>query len=111
MHPPKNGINTWRLDAWPLPSYPHPHLLVVLHIDLCLLPLASRDLALEHNVNLTIGSSLHLRQVEVCRDQADETSGTPDVAALTTKVSTLHYVSNCHRKIRREKSLTVGLSM
>lgn len=87
------------------------HLLVVLHIDNRFLPLASRDFALEQDVNLAVGSTLHLRQVEVCRDQAKKTGGTPNVATLSAKVSTLQYVSKCPCKILRKMCPTVGLSI
>lgn len=88
----------------------HSHLLVVLHIDLGLLPLASRYLAVEHDVDLAVGAALHLRQPEVCADQAEQTSATPDVTALAAEVSALCYVSDCQRRTR-EGRLTVGLSM
>jgi hypothetical protein len=68
-------------------------------------------MTIEQDVNLAVGSTLHLRQVEVCRDQANETGGTPDVAAFAAKISTLHYVSKCYRKTWREKNPTVGLSI
>ncbi len=51
-------------------------------IDIHLLPLAGRDLALEHDVDLAVGAILHFRQEEVGRDQADESRGAPNVAAL-----------------------------
>jgi len=44
-----------------LPSNQNVHLLIVLYVDNLLLPLASWYLALEQNVNLTIGETLHLR--------------------------------------------------
>lgn len=71
------------------PSQPYPNLLVVLHIDHSVLPLASRDFTLEENVNLAIGSSLHLRQEEIRQDEANKTSSTPDVAAFTAEVRLL----------------------
>ena len=43
------------------------HLLVRLHIDLGLFPLASRHATPEQYVDLAVGQTLHLRQVEVCR--------------------------------------------
>lgn len=52
-------------------------------------PFASRHLALEQNVNLTVRPVLHLRKVEVGEDEAEETSATPDVSALATKVHAL----------------------
>lgn len=38
-----------------------PSLLIILDIDVCLLPLASRNTALEHDVDLTVRSASHLR--------------------------------------------------
>lgn len=49
-------------------SNPFDRLIIVLDVHDCILPLASRDLALEHDVNLAVGSPLHLRQEEVCSD-------------------------------------------
>src|ERR1017187_3326334 len=86
-------------------------LLVVLYINNCFRPLTSWDMTIKQDVNLAVGSILHLRQEEVCHDQAKETGATPDIAALPEKCSTLYYISNCHRKTRREKSPTVGLSI
>lgn len=49
------------LLPWQILDHPHEpltynsHLLVVLHIDNRLLPLASWDLALEQDINLTVG--------------------------------------------------------
>jgi hypothetical protein len=65
------------------------HLLVVLHIDNRLLPLAGWDLTVEQDINLTVRETLHLRKIEECRDQANEAGETPDVTALATKVSAL----------------------
>lgn len=45
------------------------NLLIIVDINLRLLPLASRDAALEHDVNLTVGSALHLGQEEVGDNQ------------------------------------------
>ena len=60
------------------------HLLIIIDIDLGLLPLACRDLALEHDVNLAVRSALHLRKEEVCSDETGETGTTPDVTTLAT---------------------------
>ena len=60
-----------------------------MHIDFGFGPLASRDLTIEQDVNLAVGSILHLRQEEVCHDEANRTCGTPDVATLATKGATL----------------------
>lgn len=57
-------------------------LLVFLHTNLRPFPLASRDAAVEHDINLTVGSTLHLRQLEICDDEAKQSGSTPDVAAL-----------------------------
>jgi len=59
-------------------------LLVVFDIDFRLLPFASRDVALEHDVNLAIGSTLHLRQAKVRDDQTKQSRTAPDVAALAS---------------------------
>lgn len=64
-------------------------LLVGRDIDMSLLPLAGRDLALEQDVDLAVGPVLHLGQVEECREEADEAGGAPDVAALAAQVGLL----------------------
>jgi hypothetical protein len=69
-------------------------LLVSCNINFGLGPLAGRNLALEQNVNLTVGAALHLRQEKVCQHKAEETSTTPDVTALATEVGLLLFVSN-----------------
>lgn len=63
--------------------------MVILDIDDRLLPLASGHLAVEQDVNLTVRPALHLRQVEVGHDEAEETGATPNVAALAAKVRAL----------------------
>ena len=45
---------------------------------------------MEQNVDFAVGSVLHLRQEEVCDDEAEEASATPDVTALATKVCFLY---------------------
>lgn len=60
-----------------------------MNIDDRLLPLAGWHLAFEQDVNLTVGQTFHLRQIEECRDQAAEAGETPDVTALAAKVSAL----------------------
>lgn len=60
------------------------HLLVVIDVNVRLLPLASWDLALEHDVNLAVGSVLHLGQLKVGGDQAEQTRRTPNVTALAS---------------------------
>lgn len=69
------------------------HLVVILDIDNSLLPLASGHLAVEQDVNLTVRSALHLRQEEVCHDEAEETSAAPNVAALAAEVGALWRLS------------------
>ena len=64
-------------------------LLVVLNIDDSLCPLAGWDLALEQDVNFAVRAVLHLGQEEVCHDEAEETSSTPDVTALAAEVGLL----------------------
>ena len=59
-----------------------PSLLVVVDVDDLLLPVPSIDLALEQNVDLTVRASLHLREMEVCRDETQEACSAPDVTAL-----------------------------
>ena len=71
----------------------HPYLLVVVDVDNRLAPLASRNLALEHDIDLTVGPTLHLRDVEVRHDEAHKASGTPDVTTLAAKVTTLKKVN------------------
>ena len=70
-------------------EYLLPHLVVILDIHDCLLPLAGRNSAVEKDVDLTIGSALHLRQEEVCQCEADETSASPDVTTFATKIGAL----------------------
>lgn len=71
-------------------------LLVGRNIDLGLGPLAGRNLALEQNVDLAIGAALHLRQIEECQGEAEETGTSPNVTALATKVGLLFCVSDCN---------------
>jgi hypothetical protein len=59
-------------------------LLIVLNINDSLLPLASWNTTLEHDVNLTIRSTLHLRKAEVGNDQTTESSSAPNVTTLAT---------------------------
>ena len=63
--------------------------MVLLNIDNRLLPLAGGHLAVEQDVNLTVRPALHLGQVEVGHEEAEETSAAPHVAALAAKVCTL----------------------
>lgn len=81
-------------------------LLVIVDIDVCLLPLASWNLALEHDVDLTVRSALHLRQLEVCNNQAEQASATPDITALASNCRMLATAG----KVYREKELTIAAS-
>lgn len=65
------------------------HLVVILDIDDCLLPLASGHLAVEQDVDFTVRPALHLGQVEEGHDEAEETGTTPHVTALSAKVCAL----------------------
>jgi hypothetical protein len=62
------------------------HLIIVLDIDDRLLPLASRHMTREQNVDLTEGPMLHLRDPDPRHDGADEGGASPDVAALAAQV-------------------------
>jgi plasmid stability protein len=75
-------------------------LLIGRNIDLGLGPLAGRNLALEQNVDLAVRAALHLRQVEVCQGEAEETSTGPNVTALATKVGRLLGVSSRNQNKR-----------
>lgn len=70
-------------------SYMLLHLLVVVDVDVSLLPLTSGNLAVEQDVNLAVGSVLHLRQEEERDNETEETSASPDITALAAKVSAL----------------------
>jgi hypothetical protein len=61
-------------------------LFVILHINNGLLPLPSRHLTLEQDVDLTEGSFFHLWNPDVRHGSADKGGPSPDVAALATKV-------------------------
>ena len=56
-------------------------LLIIVDVDNSPLPLASRDMTIEQDVDFAEGSTLHFWYVEVREDEADETSRGPDVAA------------------------------
>jgi hypothetical protein len=62
-------------------------LLVVVDVDDRLLPLASRDLPSEHDVDLAVTAVLHLRKLEVGDDQTSQTGGAPDVTTFSTKIA------------------------
>lgn len=68
-------------------------LLVSVELDDSLLPLAGRNLALEEDVDLTVRTTLHLRQEEVRHNETEETSASPDVTALSAEVGLLRCVS------------------
>lgn len=65
------------------------HLLVVVEVNGSLSPLASRDFAIEQDIDLTVGATLHLGEVKVGHDEAEETGTGPNVARLSSKVSGL----------------------
>ena len=67
-------------------------LLVVVDVDGHLLPLAGRDAAVEHDVDLAVRAALHLRQAKVRDDQTEKAGTAPDVAALATDC---RIVSDC----------------
>jgi hypothetical protein len=77
-------------------------LLVGLCVDLSLGPVTGVDLALEKDVDLTVRAVLHLWYKEVCQDEADETSSSPYVTALSAEVGFLFDVSNVQLKNWRE---------
>lgn len=59
-------------------------LLVVVDIDGSFLPFASRDFALKHDVDFTVGAVLHFRKFKVCDYEAEEARCAPDVTASAT---------------------------
>lgn len=59
-------------------------LLVVLCLDNRLLELSSRDATSEHDVDLAVRSTFHLRKTIVRRDPSREGGSTPHIAALAT---------------------------
>lgn len=71
-------------------------LLVVVDIDGSFLPFASRDFALEHDVDFTVGAVLHFRKFKVCDYEAEEARCAPDVTASATD-----YMSRKKKKILR----------
>ena len=73
-------------------------LLVGIDINLGFLPLARWYAALEHDVDLAIGSALHLRQAEVCCDQTHESGSAPDVAALRSNCAMSANARSRHRR-------------
>jgi hypothetical protein len=62
-------------------------LLVVVDVDDRLLPLASRDLPSEHDVDLAVRAICHLRKLEVGNNQTSQAGGAPDVTTFSTKIS------------------------
>lgn len=89
----------------------HLRLLVGLDVDNSLLPLAGGDLALEQNIDLAVRTALHLRQEEVCDDETEETSASPDITALSTEVGLLRCISIVLVQDFKRKKLTFVLSM
>lgn len=59
-------------------------LLVVVDINGSFLPFASRDSALKHDVDFTVGAVLHFRKFKVCDYEAEESRCAPDVTASAT---------------------------
>lgn len=57
-------------------------LLIIVDINLSLLPLAGWNLALEHNINLAVRTTSHLRKLEVRDNKTEQSSTTPDVPAF-----------------------------
>ena len=82
------------------------HLLVIVDADLRLLELAGWNAALEHDVDLTVRSVLHLGQAEVGRDQTGQPGGSPHVSAFASHCRISAGVMKCRRKVNR---LTIGL--
>lgn len=81
------------------------HLGVVVDVYDSLLPLASRNLALEEDIDFAVGPTLHLRKVEVCRQEANETSRAPDVSASAAEVDALESLSAiCHCNFGEKES-------
>jgi hypothetical protein len=62
----------------------------------------SGNLALEHNVNLAVRSTLHLRKEEVCSNETEESSAAPDVTALATDCDEMLAVALRHFDCGRE---------
>lgn len=67
-------------------------LLVVVDIDGSFLPFASRDFALKHDVDFTVGAVLHFRKFKVCDYEAEEARCAPDVTASATDYVTKRVV-------------------
>lgn len=67
-------------------------LLVVVDIDRSFLPFASRDFALKHDVDFTVGAVLHFRKFKVCDYEAEEARCAPDVTASATDYITKRFV-------------------
>lgn len=72
---------------------PHTHLLVIVDIDVCLCPFASRYTTSEQNIDLSVGSVSHLGNLEVGDHEADERSCAPDITTLSTDCKMLAFVS------------------
>jgi hypothetical protein len=80
-------------------------LLVVLSVDDGIFPLASGYVAVEQDIDLSVGASLHLWDVEVGENQAEECRASPDVAAFSAEVCALYElllsVIDRHASMRR----------
>ena len=67
---------------------PSATLLIGIDVDFSLLPFAGWNLALEHDVNLTVGSILHLRQLKESDDEAPEAVSTVKAATEIKNAAT-----------------------
>jgi hypothetical protein len=80
-----NDIFTSSAAASPIPL-----LLVVLGVDDGILPLASRHMAIEEDVDLAVGSALHLWDVEVGKSETEECRACPNITTFSAEVSALY---------------------
>lgn len=85
-------------------------LLVIIHTDHRLLPLSRWDSALVHDVDLAVGTALHLRQQEVCRDQTAQSGEAPNKAAFAPNCTSLATIREHDIQINL-RSPPVGFSM
>lgn len=63
--------------------------MIILNINNRRLPLPSRYLSIEQDVNLAIRSTLHLRQEEKSDNEACKPSSSPNIATFATEICTL----------------------
>lgn len=90
----------------------HMRLLVIVDIDDRLLPLASRKTTAEHNVNLTVRATLHLRKTPPGHNETEKGSAAPDVATLAADWKMLAREQRQGKQPRGNSRLPpVGLSM